>query len=73
MINFKEMTDEKLKDYVEIYELLPMTRTISTFEEYKKARYECYFRFSDDSIQRILFFEQNPDATVSDYEYSINN
>ena len=71
---FTTMSDEKLKLFVEEYELLPIIRfAVISLEDYTRARFECFHRFRDDSIHRIDFFEKNPLATIEDYEEYRNN
>ena len=73
MNKYTVWTDEKLKDFVSLYEVCPIARQIYDINDYKYARYECYFRFKDDSIDRVDFFEKNPYATLQDYENYKNN
>jgi hypothetical protein len=73
MNRFVTMSDEDLKLFIEEYELLPVVRIIIPVGEYRMARFECYSRFKDDSIQRIDFFDKNPMATIEEYENYTNN
>ena len=73
MNKYKTWTDEKLQEFVNLYETLPIVRQIYDTGDYKYARYECYYRFKDDSIQRMRFFEENPLATLEDYKNYTNN
>jgi hypothetical protein len=69
ILNFKKMTDTRLKSWLSVYETLPMVRILIPKYIYKEAILEAYDRFKNDEMFRYLFFTYiKTNGTVKDFE-----
>jgi hypothetical protein len=74
MIEIKNMTDEKLKRWIEIYESIPMVRILIPSHKYKEASIEAYSRFKDNYIDKYFYFVYiNSQGTTEDYNQYCKN
>ena len=66
---FKNMSDDKLKRWLTVYEDFPATRVLLTKNEYKKGILEAYGRFKSDEYFRYYYFTQvNKTGVLNDYK-----
>lgn len=69
ILNFKKMTDTRLKSWLSVYETLPMVRILIPKSIYKEAILEAYDRFKKDEMFRYLFFTYiKTNGTINDFE-----
>jgi len=66
---FKNYTDDKLNDFITMWEELEATRIINPLPLYIEARKEHYRRFkTKKDIYYIRFFSNKPHAKMNDFE-----
>jgi hypothetical protein len=62
------MSDKKLKRWIELWELSPVTRSLSGIDTYVEALKESFERFQDESHWKIEYFKQFPNNTIDQFE-----
>lgn len=66
-MNFQKMSDKKLKDWIQVWEEQPLTRTLSGIDTYVTALRESFKRFNDESYWKIEYFNQFPKSTIQEF------
>ena len=67
-IDFTKYSDKKLKNFIDLWEQCPVTRSLNSINIYIEALRESYKRFSDESYWKIEYFKSNPNSTIDDFE-----
>jgi hypothetical protein len=67
-INFSKYSDKKLKNFIDLWEQCPMTRSLNSYAVYAEALTESFKRFSDQSYWKMEYFKEHLEATIEDFE-----
>jgi len=68
MNDFKNMKDEKLLKWIDLYEMMPVVRLLLTEEEYRQAILEAYKRFKGNEMFKYCYFIYiNSKGDLDDY------
>jgi hypothetical protein len=75
MLDFKNISDEKLNKWINVYESIPMVRIIVDVMQYKEAIVESYSRFKSDELERYFYFVYiNQNGTIEGFKkWKLNN
>ncbi len=65
---FKKYSDKKLKNFIDLWEQCPVTRSLNSVEIYIEALTESYKRFKDESFWKIEYFKKHPENTIDQFQ-----
>lgn len=66
-IDFTKYSDKKLKNFIDLWEQCPVTRSLNSVDTYVEALTESYKRFSDQSYWKIEYFKQFPENDINQF------
>jgi hypothetical protein len=66
-MDFTKYSDKKLKDWIELWEISPVTRSLNSIDTYIEALKESFKRFSDQSYLKISYFKYRPNSTIEEF------
>jgi hypothetical protein len=66
-MDFQKMSDRKLKNWIDEWELCVPTRILNPVDIYVEALKESFKRFQDQSYLKISYFKHKPNASIEEF------